>query len=153
MSLSEKMCSQNSDSLTNCLVNELKAENSRLKEEICLLKTQLNEYKNEAKKQKRKSFSDCFCDDLCEEILQYLYLEDKLKLECVSKQFQRTVFQRQYRLEINLRDPEEHQNYLESKYISFKRELNYYSKFCLIARAWDRNFRAVQLKGVQLGKV
>ena len=31
--------------------------------------------------------------------------------------------------------------------------LTKYSKFCLIAKAWDRNLGAVQLKGVQLGKV
>ena len=40
------------------------------------------------------SFDDRFCDNLCEEILQYLPLKDKLRLECVSKQFQRTVFRR-----------------------------------------------------------
>ena len=41
------------------------------------------------------SFVDRFCDDLSEVILQYLPLKDKLRLECVSKQFQRTVFQKQ----------------------------------------------------------
>ena len=48
----------------------------------------------------KKSFSDRICDDLCEEILQYLSLEDKLKLEGVSKQFQRTVFKKHYNLNI-----------------------------------------------------
>ena len=33
-----------------------------------------------------------------------LSLEDKLRLECVSKQFQRTVFRRQYELHINVRE-------------------------------------------------
>ena len=61
--------------------------------------------------QKRQSFSYRFCDDLCEEILQYLSLEDKLRLQCVSKQFQRTVFQRQYELYINIGNEEKH-NYL-----------------------------------------
>ena len=42
------------------------------------------------------SFDDRFCDDLCEDILQYLPLKHKLRLECVSKQFQRTVFQKQF---------------------------------------------------------
>ena len=46
----------------------------------------------------KKSFSDRICDDLCEEILQYLSLEDKLKLEGVSKQFQRTVLKKHYEL-------------------------------------------------------
>ena len=41
---------------------------------------------------RRDSFSDRFRDDLSEVILQYLSLNDKLKLECVSKQFQRTAF-------------------------------------------------------------
>ena len=46
------------------------------------------------------SFDDRFCDDLCEDILQYLPLKDKLIFECVSKQFQRTLFKKQN--EINL---------------------------------------------------
>ena len=37
---------------------------------------------------------------MCEEILQYLSLEDKLKLEGVSKQFQRTVLKKHYELTI-----------------------------------------------------
>ena len=41
--------------------------------------------------QNRQSFSDRICDDLCEDILQYLLFEDKLRLECVSKQFQRNA--------------------------------------------------------------
>ena len=44
-----------------------------------------------------------------------LLLKDKLRLECVSKQFQRTVFQRQYELYINMGDPEDHKNYLDDK--------------------------------------
>jgi ubiquinone/menaquinone biosynthesis C-methylase UbiE len=39
---------------------------------------------------------DRFCDDLLEEILKYLSFNDKFKYECVSKQWQRCVFQRQY---------------------------------------------------------
>ena len=48
------------------------------------------------------SFEDRFCDDLCEDILQYLPLKDKLRLECVSKQFQRTVFQKQKEIILEL---------------------------------------------------
>ena len=51
---------------------------------------------------RRDSFDDRFCDDLCEEILQYLSVEDKFRLEGVSKQFQRTVFHDVY--ELNLVD-------------------------------------------------
>ena len=46
----------------------------------------------------RYSFNDCICDDLSEVILQYLPLKDKLRLECVSKQFQKTIFQKQFEL-------------------------------------------------------
>ena len=48
----------------------------------------------------RQSFDERVCDDLSEVILQYLSLEDKLRLECVSKQFQRTIFQKQFELKI-----------------------------------------------------
>ena len=41
---------------------------------------------------RRDSFSDRVFDDLCADILQFLSFEDRLRLECVSKQFQRTVF-------------------------------------------------------------
>ena len=42
------------------------------------------------------SFDDRICDDLSEVLLQFLPLEDKIRLECVSKQFQRTVFRKQF---------------------------------------------------------
>ena len=96
------------------MINELKIENNLLKEKICLLETQLNQYRNESKKQsfsdfinkfhskevnyRRDSFSDRICDDLSQVLLQFLSLEDKIRLECVSKQFQRTVFQKQNEL-------------------------------------------------------
>ena len=52
---------------------------------------------------------DRFGDDLTEEILQYLTLEDKIRLECVSKQLQRCVFNKQFVIEILIRntDPNE----------------------------------------------
>ena len=43
----------------------------------------------------KESF-DRFGDDLTEEITQYLTFEDKIKLECVSKQWRRLVFRRQF---------------------------------------------------------
>ena len=45
---------------------------------------------------------DRFGDDLTEKILQYLTFEDKIRLECVSKQWQRCVYQRQYVIEIDV---------------------------------------------------
>ena len=119
MSSSEKMnvLSDKSREELYSMINELKTENNSLK-------TELNEYKNESKKQKRKSFSERICDDLCEEILQYLSLEDKLRLECVSKQFQRTVFQRQLYFYINIGGEDDHESYLKNK--NLKTYHNYY---------------------------
>ena len=91
MSLSKELCLR-SDSFSDCILNEFESK----------------EYNY-----RRDSFVDRFCDDLCENILQYLSLEDKLRLECVSKQFQRTVFQRQYELYLNIMNPAEHENPFE----------------------------------------
>ena len=49
----------------------------------------------------RDSFSDRFgSDSQVIDILQYLSLEDRLRLECVSKQFQRTIFYNQIELDL-----------------------------------------------------
>jgi hypothetical protein len=50
---------------------------------------------------KRDSFSDRICDDLCEVLLSYLSFESKIRFECVSKQFQRLIFNKQYIIGIN----------------------------------------------------
>ena len=57
---------------------------------------------------RRDSFDDRVCDDLSEVILQYLSIKEKLKLESVSKQFQRTAFLSQLSLQLdrNLRSTE-----------------------------------------------
>ena len=97
MSLSKELRlrsdSQNSHSFSDCLVNKFESKEDNYR---------------------RDSFDDRFCDDLCEDILQYLSFEDKLRLQCVSKQFQRTVFQRQCELFINM-SSESHKMYLEDK--------------------------------------
>ena len=49
------------------------------------------------------SFDDRICDDLSEVILQYLPLKDKIRLECVSKQFHRSVFQKQNEIILELK--------------------------------------------------
>ena len=41
---------------------------------------------------RRDSFDQRICDDLSEVILQYLPIKDKFRFECVSKQFQRTLY-------------------------------------------------------------
>ena len=98
MSLSKELClrsdSQNSDSFSDCFLNKFESKEDNYR---------------------RDSFEDRFCDDLCEEILQYSSLEDKVRLTKVSKQFQRTVFQRHYELYINIGDPKDHKNYLDNK--------------------------------------
>ena len=52
---------------------------------------------------RRDSFEDRFCDDLSQFILQFLSLEDKLRLECVSKRFQRSVFEKYNELSIEVK--------------------------------------------------
>ena len=138
--------------------NQMKEDLLNRSLENSLLKTELNKYKNKSNKcqskkrkkssgsealdrqtvnkklclrsnlEKSQSFSDRICDDLCEEILQYLSLEDKLKLEGVSKQFQRTVLKKHYELTIetdncipNRKVKEEYKYlYIENKYITLK---------------------------------
>ena len=51
---------------------------------------------------RRDSFEDRVCDDLSQVILQYLSIKDKFGFECVSKQFQRTVFLMEYDLVLDL---------------------------------------------------
>ena len=53
-------------------------------------------------KYRRDSFSDRICDDLAKVILQYMSVEERNRLQCVSKQFQRTVFAAKIRLDIHL---------------------------------------------------
>ena len=50
---------------------------------------------------RRDSFEDRVCDDLCEVLLQFLPIKYKFLFECVSKQFQRNVFQRHEELNSN----------------------------------------------------
>ena len=47
----------------------------------------------------RQSF-DCFCDDFTEVLLIILWFESKICLQCVSQLFQRLVFNKQYVLQI-----------------------------------------------------
>ena len=67
------------------------SQNKRQKTEIVL----------RSDSQKKDSFDARVCDDLSEELLQYLPIEDKLRLESVSKQFRRTLFQKLTRISIN----------------------------------------------------
>jgi hypothetical protein len=51
---------------------------------------------------RRDSMSDRICDDLCEILFTYLSFEDKIKFECVSKQWQTLIFNKQFILDINV---------------------------------------------------
>ena len=67
---------------------------------------------------------DCFerfGDDLTEVILQYLSFEEKIRLECVSKQWRRLVFNKQFVIEI-LSDYKQTKNSLDL-YRKFKKRL------------------------------
>ncbi len=47
-------------------------------------------------KNRTQAFDYRICDDLCEVLLKYFPFEDKIKFECISKQFQRFIFNKQY---------------------------------------------------------
>ena len=54
-----------------------------------------------------------FGDDLTEEVLSHLWFSDKVMFECLSKQWQRLVFNKQFELDLNLyEDNEERKNTL-----------------------------------------
>ena len=58
-------------------------------------------YSNTQMKVYPKNSFDRFGDDLTELIVSYLWFEDKVRLECVSKQWRRLVFNKQFVIEIN----------------------------------------------------
>ena len=49
-----------------------------------------------------KDSMDRFGDDLTELILQYLTFEDKVRLECVSKQWRRLIYNKQFVIELDI---------------------------------------------------
>lgn len=55
-------------------------------------------------RQRSDSYEQRVCDDLSEELLKYLSLEDRLRLECLSKQFQRTIYSRMKDIELHVID-------------------------------------------------
>ena len=74
----------------------------------------------------RKDSMDRFGDDMCELILSYLIFGDKVRLECVSKQWKRCVFQKQFEIFILRKDIDDTKNSLNRliKVIDNKRQLN-----------------------------
>ena len=76
-----------------------------------------------------------FGDDLTEEILQYLTFEDKIRLECVSKQWQRCVFNKQYVLELFVQRisssvKTQEKNVIESRILTIKETFELLLKKC-----------------------
>jgi hypothetical protein len=53
------------------------------------------------KKYSKQSF-DRFGDDLCQLLLTYLSISDKMRFECISKQWQRFIFNKQFKLIISV---------------------------------------------------
>jgi hypothetical protein len=47
-------------------------------------------------KNRKESFDYRICDDLCEVLIKYLSFEDKIRFECLSKQFQTLIFNKQF---------------------------------------------------------
>ena len=60
-------------------------------------------YSNTQMKVYAKNSFDRFGDDLTELIVSYLWFEDKVRLECVSKQWRRLVFNKQFAIGFDLR--------------------------------------------------
>ena len=51
---------------------------------------------------------DRFGDDLCEELLSFMSFEDKIRLECVAKQWSRLVFNKQSVLVVDTNEKSRH---------------------------------------------
>ena len=104
-------------------------DNMSSSETTIVSQNSLNERNVESKENnyRRDSFDDRFCDDLSEVILQFLPFGHKLRLEFVSKQFQRTVFKRQYELYINTCPKDRKTNWLFKQiFPTHIRDYNYY---------------------------
>ena len=62
-----------------------------------------NESKLNETEDKSSQFSYRFCDDMSSVLLSFVSFEDKILFECVSHQFQRLLFNKQYVLEVKTR--------------------------------------------------
>ena len=68
-----------------------------------------------------KNSFDRLGDDLTELILQYLTFEDKVRLECVSKQWRRLVFNKQFVIELNAEIYYEERRNLKNNLLTYNR--------------------------------
>ena len=81
----------------------------RSKTECQLLSEEVVPKKSSRVKYPKNCF-DRFGDDLTELIVSYLWFEDKVRLECVSKQWRRLVFNKQFELNITAKNMKSRHN-------------------------------------------
>ena len=95
-----------------------------------------------------KNSFDRFGDDLNALILSYLTFEDKIRLECVSKQWQRCVYQRQFVIEIFDKESDHLNDVLEAFF--FNIELKKQRQTQLIEQTInnERQQKTIECKGV-----
>jgi hypothetical protein len=92
-------------------------------------------FKNDDFDKYLRKYSWTFSDELTELILSYISFEDKIILERVSKQFQRTIFKKQYNIEFTGYEME---IYLFKKTINIK-DIEFIFKKCLNIKIIDIN--------------
>ncbi len=74
----------------------------------------------------RESFSGRICDDLCEVLLSYLSFADKIRFECVSKQWQKLIYNKPYHVEID--------EFMFNNKNTFYTKINMFSKLISIGK-------------------
>ena len=110
-------------------MEEKKRKDEKLKETIvCKTQTESDDNTEDVKVSKKtlrpiyeRDSMERFGDDLTEEVLQYLWFSDKVMFECLSKQWQRLVFNKQ--MEIDLKD-EDYRSITLSNRLETKNSLN-----------------------------
>jgi hypothetical protein len=101
-----------------------------------------------------ESFSGRICDDLCEVLLSYLSFEDKIRFECVSKQFQSCVFVKQNTIEV-VEYPLNNKNTLSNLFnrISKNENFNYKIFESVLKKCQFINEVIIESKSVQILKL
>jgi hypothetical protein len=71
-------------------------------------------------KNRKQSFDYRICDHLCEVLFSYLSFKDKIRFECVSKQWRKCVFVKQFVIDFN-----DYNNYNKyNKFLLNKNQIN-----------------------------
>ena len=94
----------------NKIMEEKKRQNEELKEmNGCKTEPEYDDNSEEVMTNKslsrvyKRDSMYLFGDDLTEQVIQYLWFSDKVMFECLSKQWQRLVFNKQTKLHLNYR--------------------------------------------------